>query len=320
MRQKEYAHKELYERRSKLLQAIPGFWPLVFVNGPQDLQELYEPVDEQIINSISNFTVSRYQTKSDTEGEPRSLRFTFEFDTSKQEPKLFENTSITKDFEFVAREDLEGGGGYISKPVNFQWTRAAKKQGLNKMLDLAEQLYQAEQALVENGHVEQADREGLWQYEKLREALEKEEEKAMNGEDEDSERSFLDWFAYRGAILPPKEPEVRVKAEKATNGDVKIHEDEAEDQLDEDSETEDEEDGLLDVEVFPAGGDIAQVLAEQLWPDCMDFFIQSQSDDLEDVNDMEADDDEDAPDLVEFTGFENADDEGAPPAKKQRKA
>lgn len=318
MRQKEYAQKELYERRSKLLQAIPNFWPIVFVQGPQELQELYESVDEQIFNSITNFTVSRYQIKSDTEGEPRSLRFTFEFDTTKQDPRLFEDTTVTKDFEYVSRDDLEGSGGYISKPINFTWTRAAKKQGLNKMLDLAEQLYQAERALVETGDVEQADRIGLWQYEKLREALEKEEEKATNGEDEDSGRSFLDWFGYRGVVVPPKQSEKDKRGKKSTNGDTKI------DEAEKDAESEDEEDeenGLLEVEVFPAGGDIAQILAEQLWPDCMDFFIQSQTediDDLDDLEEMEPDSDDDAPELVEFGGFEDADE--GPPAKKQRKA
>lgn len=326
MRQKEYAHKELYERRSKLLQAIPNFWPLVFVNGPQDLQDLWEPADEQILNSITDFTVSRYQIKSDTEGEPRSLRFTFEFDTSKQDPKLFEDTTITKDFEFIAREDLEGGGGYISRPVNFNWTKAAKKQGLNKMLDLAEQLYQAEGALIEKGAVEQADRVGLWQYEKLRTALEEEDEKERNGEDEESGRSFLDWFGYRGVVLPSKEPMQKGKTEQTTNGDVKIHRegDEAASE-DEDEEEEEDDDGLLDVEVSPLGGDIAQLLAEQLWPDCMDFFIQSQTEDIEDLDELEEmnedvdeDVDDEAPELVEFTGFEDAD--GAPPAKKQRKA
>ena len=305
MRQSEYAKRELYASRSKLLQSIPAFWPTVLGAGPDEFQAILSENDGEILASIVNVNVERYQIKSDTEGEPRSLRFTFEFDS-----ELFEDKSVTKEFEFIANDAVQGGGGYVSKPVNFKWTKAGKKKGVNKMLDLTEQLYQAEMALAgskEKGQwaIDHKSREGLWQFEKLREAMEKEEEKAMDGEDVDSGRSFLDWFGYRGAVglvVPDATP---TRAENGADGQ------------EEDDEDEDEmDDPTLDVEIFPAADDIASVLAEDLWPNVMDYFMQAQDEDADDLDiDMSgSDDDGDAPELVEFEGF----DEDERPAKKAR--
>lgn len=299
MRQKEYSLKELYERRQKNISAIPDFWPTVLANGPEDFQNQIGPQDGEIIDSITSMRVERYQIKSGAEGEPRSMRFTFTFDTSKN--KFFEDSTVTKDFEFVGREN--GPGGLVSRPVNFKWTRAGKSAGLNKMLDLAEQLWQAEQALVGDSKkgknaiaIEQNEREGLWQYEKLREELDKEE-------DEPVQTSFLDWFGYRGAVAASDEA-------KATNGDAE--------ESDEEDEDDEDDDGLLEVEIFPAGEDVANALAEELWPDVMDFYIQAQAEDDLDLDLEGESDDEDAPQLVEAADFEGFDEDEKPPSKKQR--
>jgi hypothetical protein len=94
--------------------------------------------------------------------------------------------------------------------------------------------------------------------------------------------------------------------------------------------------GLLDVEIFPSGEDVAIALAEDLYPDAMDFFsmplgpqtdfqtltsaVQSQEDDddqfdgfEEGFDDDEMDDDE-APELVDEA---NGADEKRP-SKRQR--
>jgi len=297
VRQKEYSLKELYERRQKHIAAIPDFWPTVLANGPEDFVNQLGPQDGEIIDAITSMKVERHQIKSGAEGEPRSLKFTFTFDKN----EFFEDSTVTKEFEFVGRED--GVGGLVSQPVNFKWTKAAKQAGLNKMLDLTEQLWQAEQALVgdhKKGQkavaIEQNEREGLWQYEKLREELEKEE-------DEPVQTSFLDWFGYRGSVAALNDI-------KPTNGDA------------EESDEEDEDDdGMLEVEIFPAGEDVAMALAEELWPNVMDFYIQAQSEDDLDL-DIEGDseDDEDAPQLVEAADFEGFDEDEKRPSKKQRKS
>ena len=99
--------------------------------------------------------------------------------------------------------------------------------------------------------VEAEEREGLWQYEKLREKIEKAEEE--DGE----ELSFLNWFGFRGAVA--------AKTEKTgANGEANSE--------DEDEDSADEDDGMLDVEIFPTGEEVAIALAEDLWPGVMDYF------------------------------------------------
>lgn len=296
VRQREYSLKELYERRQKHLSAIPDFWPTVLSHGPEEFTNMLAPQDGEILDSITSMNVERYQIKNGAEGEPRSLRFTFTFDKNKN--RFFEDSTVTKDFEFVSRDD--GPSGLVSKPVNFKWTKAAKKAGLNKLLDLSEQLWQAEQALVGNREkganviaIEQKERESLWQYEKLREELEKEE-------DEPEEGSFLNWFGYRGAVAQGEKKEANADAEE------------------EDLDEEEDDDGILDVEIFPAGEEVANVLAEDLWENVIDYFMQAQAEEDLDM-DMEGEsEDGDAPELVETVDFEGFNDDEKPPSKKQR--
>lgn len=256
---------------------------------PATLGAVLTPVDGDILNSIESLNVERYQIKSDTEGEPRSIRFTFKF----SENDYFSDETIIKDFEYKAFGD--GPGGYLSTPINFKWKKQAKKHGINKFLDLAEQLYQAEQALVQKGPIEQKERESLWQYEKLREDMEKEEEQ----EAENDGHSFLEWFGYRGAVNTSLKP-------KPENGDAG---DESEDE-------EEEDDGTLDVEIFPAGEEIAIAIAEDLWPNVMDYFIQATTEDVE----MDSDNEDDAPELVPAEESDVADEKEIDPrpAKKRK--
>lgn len=285
VRQKEYSLKELYARRQTCLARIPSFWSTVVANGPEELQAVLAPNDAPVFNALKSMKVERYQIKSDTEGEPRSLRFTFEFEKN----EFFEDSIVVKDFEYRVRED---GGSLVSRPVTFHWTNKAKKSGVNKLLDLTEQLYKAEEAFAE-GQIEKKERESLWQYEKLREELERQE-------DSSEEPGFLNWFGFRGAVDVPAVKE-----------------------QDEEEDEDIEEDGTLDVEIFPAGDDIALALAEDLWPNVMDYFIRAQENDDEDIEIDEEEEDEDAPELVkagDFEGFDEEDEDEKPPAKKARRS
>ncbi|KAK5950132.1 hypothetical protein OHC33_008847 [Knufia fluminis] len=297
LRQKQYSLSDLYTRRAKHLQSIPNFWPTVLLNGPEEFTSTLSPRDADILQCITELTIERYQILSGSEGEPRSLRFTFTFDKSKN--KFFEDEVVVKEFEF--KEDA----GLVSKPVNLRWTKQGKKMGLGRLLDLAEGLWLAEEALVgsrEKGvkkvAVEQGEREGLWQYEKLREELEK-----VEGEDDAG--SWLDWFGYRGAVAVGEKKEVK----KEANGDAEEGDSDEED---------DDDDGMLDVEIYPAGGEVAEVLAEDLWENVMDYFMRAQAEDELD-EDMDSDDD-DAPELVEAADFEGFEDDEKPPSKKQRRS
>lgn len=305
LRQKEYSMRELYKRRHEVTSQIPDFWQTVLTtaadSGPEDPLNL---IEGSVVPYIKSLQVERYQIKSGSEGEPRSLRFMFEF----EENDFFEDKIVVKDFEF--RAEAGETGGLASTPITFTWKKGAKKSGMNKLLDAASDLYKAEQVLVSDSKlmVEQQERESLWQYEKLNEAIERAEE------DEDRELSFLDWFGFRGSVNIGK-GEAAVKADN--------------DDAEEDEDSED--DGMLDVEIFPAGADLAIAIADELWPNVMDAFIAGQAeDDLDDLEDDEDDEDEDVPELVgaadDFEGFDGSkaeskeEEEDKPPKKKQKKA
>lgn len=159
---------------------------------------------------------------------------------------------MVKEFEYKARED--GPGSLVSKPVPIKW-KGKKNDLTHGLLDAAVELHAAEEALkLKDGktEVEIVDREALWQHEKLREKMVK-----LDESDED-EPSFFSWFGFRGAVdvLKPKHA-----AENGANG--------AEAEEDEDDEDFDQ---MLEVEIFPAGEEVAIALAEELWPDAMDYF------------------------------------------------
>jgi hypothetical protein len=203
---------------------------------------------------------------------------------------------VTKEFEYIARED--GPGDLTSTPVSLKWK--SKKKGLtNGLLDAAVGLYEAEKAMrleKKGGQtVDMVEREGLWQFEKLREKLEKADE------EDGGEPSFVNFFGFRGAVARKE------ATAKAGDGD------EEEDEI--------EEDGFLDVEVFPAGEEVAVALAEDLWPNVMDFFMRADEEaEQDDVNGLDGNEDdldsEDAPSLVGEE--ETAELTNLRPAKRQR--
>lgn len=199
--------------------------------------------------AIRDFRVERYQITSETQGEPRSLRFTFEFDDNEH----FDACTLVKEFEYRPSEN--GPGDLVSKPVPIKWKN---KKDLSKgMLTMAVELEAAEEAMkMKNGgkEIDLVEREGLWQYEKLREAIEK------SATADDDEPTFLNWFGFRGAV----ERRAEKVEEKKENGDVEAEEE----------DDEDLEDGLLDVEIFPAGEDVAIALAEELFPEAIDIFSE----------------------------------------------
>lgn len=314
MRRKEYALKPLYARRDKLLSQVPDFWPTVFGNGPEDVRQFVSPNDLQLLSSITSFSVERYQIKSETEGEPRSLRFTFEF----ADNDIIEDKKLVKEFEYRAAED--GPGCMVSKPVAIKF-KNKKKDLTCGLLNAAVELYQAEEVLKLKGgddkEIDIVDREALWQHEKVREKL------AQLDDDIEMETSIFTWFGFRGAV-------------NATDKGKPVGENGV-DSADDEDEDEDEFSELLEVEVFPAGEEVAIALAEELWPDAMDYFstfcashllgnhrhtdpcvVSAQEeipDDFDGLDEEGSSDDENAPELVEL-----AEEDQDRPHKKQRKA
>ncbi|KIW79655.1 hypothetical protein Z517_06269 [Fonsecaea pedrosoi CBS 271.37] len=277
LRRKEYSLRTLYTKREALFKKIPNFWPTVFGFGPEDIRRFFAPDDLPLLASIESVSVDRYEIQSETEGEPRSIRFTFHFAPN----EFMENTTLIKEFEFHPSGD--GPGNLISTPVPIKW-KGKKKDPTRGLLDAAVQLYNAEEALkLKQGDkvVDIVDREALWQYEKLRETLVQFEE----DEGDIHQPSFFSWFGFRGAVNAAN---VKKPAETETGS-----------QNEEDDANEDELEELLDVEIFPAGDEVATALVEDLWPNAMDYFLSANSqDDESDDDDDEDEDDDEAPQLV----------------------
>jgi len=289
VRRKESSLKSLYTKRQSLLDRLPDFWPTVLGNGPEEVQQFLSPSDLPLVSSLRSFSVERYQIESETKGEPRSLRFTFEF----AENEFIENSKLVKEFEYRPRED--GPGNLISKPVPIKW-KGKKKDVTNGLLDAAVELHAAEETLrLEGGNkeIDLVERESLWQHEKLREKL------ATLEESPKYEPSFFNWFGFRGAV---NAQESKKPAENGANGA--------------EQDEEDDFDQLLEVEIFPAGEEVAIALAEELWTDAMDYFMSAQDEspfdgDGFDVVEEEDSEEDDAPELVPV--------EEARPSKRQRK-
>jgi Nucleosome assembly protein (NAP) len=270
-RRKEHSLMPLYAKRQKLLNTLEGFWPIVFQNAPDELAQFFTPLDLEILSTLKSFDVERYQIESETQGEPRSVRFTFEFSPN----EYLEDKMLVKEVEYKSGPGISEG--FVSTPVPIKW-KNKKVDPTRGLLDAAVELYQAEQTLNnEGGVVDPVERESLWQNEKLHDLLIKEDES-------DEDLSFFCWFGFRGAILQPGDAE----SEKA----------------DEEDDSDDEPETMLDVEIFPPGEELTISLAEDLWPTAPVSFTEAlmapEDDEDEDDSDEEmADGDEDdAPELV----------------------
>lgn len=247
VRRKEFSLKQLYTKRKSLLDRIPDFWPTVFGNGPEEVQQFLSTSDLPLVAAIRSFSVERYQIASETKGDPRSLRFTFEF----AENDFMEDKRLVKEFVFKPR--LDGPGSLTSTPVPIKW-KGKKNDVTNGLLDAAVELYAAEEALkLEGGNkeIELVERESLWQHEKLREKL------AALEESPEYIPSFFNWFGFRGAV----NAESLVTA--AENGEDDDH-----------MEDDDESNDMLEVEIFMPGEEVAITLAEELWTDAVDYFSE----------------------------------------------
>jgi hypothetical protein len=84
-------------------------------------------------------------------------------------------------------------------------------------------------------------------------------------EDEEAQQpSFFNWFGFRGAIGAAQPP-----SKGAGNG--------ADGEDDEDDEDDEDPDQMLEVEIFPAGEELATILADELWSDAVDYYGMSLS-------------------------------------------
>ncbi|BCR89548.1 histone chaperone napB [Aspergillus chevalieri] len=300
----------LYEKRNKLIttpEIQNDFWIRVFSNAPADIDEYVLPSDAAILGqALKNLTVERFEVDEKGQGEPRSLRFTFEFQTGDENP-FFENEKLVKEFYWRTQVTKNAAGkrrtweGLVSEPVRINWKEG--KDLTKGLLDAACDLAEAEK--------KGGDRKKLPEFEKLVNKIgevQTEAAAAAAEDDEDDEDpespagvSFFAFFGYRGRSVSAEESKQGVKEEEERWAKIQKGEAVDDDDDDDDDDEDDDEDDLEFAEVFPDGEDLAISIAEDLWPNALKYFVQSYeiAEDLEELDDEDWDDEEDDDDEEE---------------------
>lgn len=335
-----------YNKRAKLAERIPGFWPLVFEQAPPDVDQFIQPSDSAVLaGCLTNFTVHRFEANSDPNaflaalknndqvneeefGEPRSVSFRFEF----KENEWFEDKVLEKKFWY--RRSLEGTDddapmwvGRVSEPVKIHWKKGK---------DLSEGLTDAACALWEA-----QVRNGLFDTDNHEDAKAKDEAtkklpeyasllKKVDNTTEGSQ-SFFTWFGYHGPWVSAARDAATRIVEKQRKKNPSKQDDSSVDKDDEDGEEEDldEMPTHLAVEIFPDGEELALALAEDIWPNAIKYFLEAQEDDEEisegsfdeaDLEEMDLEDEGKAnlEEIKGLTGRTKAGAKDAPPQKRRK--
>ncbi|KAB8234769.1 hypothetical protein ETB97_004008 [Aspergillus alliaceus] len=282
-----------------------NFWVRVFASAPSEIDQYIMTPDAAALGStLKNLKVERFELNEQGQGEPRSIRLTFEFRTGEENP-FFENDKLVKELFWRQRSLKTADGktkcweGLVSEPVRIQWK---EDMDLTKgLLDAACDLAEAEKG--------GKDRKKLPEYEKLKDKIVELETTADQEEDEDDEfplgpvgTSFFAFFGYRGNDVSAEESEVATK--KADDRFAKLS---AGESVDAEDAEEDEE--FEDIEVFPDGEQLAIAIADDLWPHALELFNRDEEIDMDEF-DGEIDDEDD--------DDENDEEETARPKKKTK--
>lgn len=132
----------LYNKRAITVSKIPHFWPLVFEQCPEDIDQYIQPSDSEVLAlHLTHFSVTRPdillppftsgagagvnggngsastipKPAGNALGNPRTLTFTFTFSPN----PWFHDTTLTK--TFTHRRTLIGSSHYTSAPVRIHW-------------------------------------------------------------------------------------------------------------------------------------------------------------------------------------------------------
>lgn len=246
----------IYEKRQNVISKIPNFWPLVFELAPTEIDHYIQPTDSEIIgNCLTSLEVKRFEVPLGSEnssegGDPRSLSFRFEF----SENDWFTDRVLEKKFWY--RRSKAGWTGLVSEPVKIHWKKA--KDTTSGLMDGAIKLWEAREKA---GDMNKKD---LKEYEAVSKLIEN-----WNGEN----TSFFTWFAFVCAG-PYVSAEESAQATKEFNEDKeKLKKGESiEEKENEDDGEEDPMDMDPSVEVHEAGDDLANLIAEDLWPGAIKYF------------------------------------------------
>ncbi|KAI0965465.1 hypothetical protein F4678DRAFT_452686 [Xylaria arbuscula] len=288
--------RDIFAARQKTIAKIPSFWAVTFDNAASELEAAVTPSDLEVFSAaLTSVEVTRPEIPAsakpsdlglDKFGEPRSLQFTFRF----ADNEWFSDKELSKIFYF--RYGKDGSAGLVSEPIKINWKSPAKDltQGLS---DAALAFWNAQKAnpsqklneVLANDarHARDAAAKNIPEYQSLAKKLESNVEGAL---------SFFNFFSYRGRWISAAEhaaakAELHAKRAAAQNGQDMEEDDDDDDDDDEDFTEE-------AVETFPAGHEVAVTIAEDIFPNAIDYFMGNTID-----SDIELDEDDDEDEEME---------------------
>lgn len=247
----------LFAKRHSIISKIEGFWPLVFEQSPPDVDRYISPTDSNIFSKLKSLDIKRFEIpmgpeKIDSEAsDPRSIAFTFEF----EENDYFTNTVLEKKFWY--RRSKDGWAGLVSEPVKIDW-----KKGQDTTEGLTGLAYELFEARKKSGDM---TNKKVPAYDKLVKKVE-----SWNPEN----TSFFAWF---GHVSPTR----YITAEESAQATKEYKERQSKRAQGEKLDSpEPDEDAILalqgDDEIHPEGDELAQLIAEDVWPNAIKYFSKSR--------------------------------------------
>ncbi|CAJ2503333.1 Uu.00g107270.m01.CDS01 [Anthostomella pinea] len=287
--------KDIFAQRQKTIAKIPSFWAVAFDNASNELEAAVTPKDQDIfMQALSGLEVTRPEIPAgakvndsglDKFGEPRSLNISFHF----KKNEWFTDSVLEKKFQF--RYGKDGSAGLVSEPIKINWK--AGKDLTEGLTDAAYAFWTAQKnnpsqkldGVLDNDarHARDAAAKAMPEYKNLAKMLEEKVNGAI---------SFFNFFSYRGRWISAAEhaeekADLAAKRQAAASGQDAKEKDDDDDEDDEDEDFTEEE-----VETFPAGHEVAVTIAEDIWPNAIDYFMADSIDSDIDIDDDDEDEDE----------------------------
>lgn len=233
-----------------MIAKIPHFWTLVFEQAPTEFDSFILPSDAQIFaECFETLEVTRFEI-DDPKGSPRSVSIKFGFGDN----EYFEDKVLEKKFWFRKTKDWEG---LVSEPVRINW-----KKGKDPTEGFTEAAFKLFEAKKKNGS-SKSKHSDLPEYKQLVKMIE---------ESTEASPSFFAWFAFVSDYrwVSPEESEQTEKEDAERLAKMKRGE-----KVDDDEDEEDDETDYQETEVYPQGGEIATLIAEDLWPSAIKYYSKS---------------------------------------------
>jgi hypothetical protein len=227
----------LYAKRHDIISNIDNFWPLVFEQCPPDLDRYITPNDAEVLAKLKTLYVKRFEIPMGPE----------KIDAETGDPR-----SIAFTFEF------EDNDSFSNTVLEKKFWYRRSKDGKDSTEGLTDAAYEVFEARKKAGDMKLND---FTAHKKLHHLIEK-----WNADN----TSFFTWFAFVSNTR-------YVSAEESTQANKEYSERQAKRLKGERIESpEPDEDDMLDMagddEVHPGGDELAQLLAEDVWPNAIKYF------------------------------------------------